>query len=112
MTFSHFRSTTAKQRDKIVPARCMYAWFLHLAATMETQLWEALYARAHFLWVLRLVNEPAKPLKTVGLIETILTEVALCYGCGRNDVDTMNGAISGILGAEPTWRSITLQDIC
>ena len=48
-----------------------------------------------------LVNEPAKPSKTVGhSIETISTGVALCfYGYGRNHVGTMNGAISGILGA-------------
>ena len=46
-------------------------------------------------------NEPAKPSKTVGhSIETISTGVALCsYGYCRNHVDTMNGAISGILGA-------------
>ena len=48
-----------------------------------------------------LVNEPAKQSKTVGhSIETISTGVALCsYGYGRNHVGTMNGAISGILGA-------------
>ena len=48
-----------------------------------------------------LVNKPAKPSKTVGhSIETILTGVALCsYGYGRNHVGTINGAISGILGA-------------
>ena len=48
-----------------------------------------------------LVNEPAKPSKTVGhSIETISTGVALCsYGYGRNHVGTMSGAISGIRGA-------------
>ena len=48
-----------------------------------------------------LVNEPAKPSKFVGhSIETISTGVALCsYGYCRNHVGTMNGAISGILGA-------------
>ena len=48
-----------------------------------------------------LVNEPAKQSKTVGhSIETISTGVALCsYGYGRNHVGTVNGAISGILGA-------------
>ena len=48
-----------------------------------------------------LVNEPAKPSKTVGhSIETISTGVAFCsYGYCRHHVGTMNGAISGILGA-------------
>ena len=48
-----------------------------------------------------LVNEPAKPSKTVGhSIETISTGVAFCsYGYCRNHVGTMNGAISGVLGA-------------
>ena len=47
-----------------------------------------------------LVHEPAKPSKAVShSIETIST-VALC-SCGycRNHVGTMNGAVSGILGA-------------
>ena len=48
-----------------------------------------------------LVNEPAKPSKTVGhSIETISTGVAFCsYGYCRNHVGTLNGAISSILGA-------------
>ena len=48
-----------------------------------------------------LVNESAKPSKTVGhSIETISTGVAFCsYGYCRHHVGTMNGAISGILGA-------------
>ena len=78
----------------------MYActhWFLHLAATVE-----ALCARAHFLRVFpgSLMNPPNRQ-KTVGhSIETISTGVALCsYGYCRNHVGTMNGAISGILGA-------------
>ena len=48
-----------------------------------------------------LVNEPAKPSKTVGhSIETISTGVAFCSdGYCRNHVGTLNGAISSILGA-------------
>ena len=62
VAFSRIRSTAAK-KSRMVLARCMYAcahWFLHLAATVE-----ALCARAHFLRVFRLVNEPSKPSKTV-----------------------------------------------
>ena len=61
---------------------------------------EALCARAHFLRVFPVINPPT-PSKTVGhFIKTISTGVALCFhGYGRNHVDTMNGAISGIRGA-------------
>ena len=92
---SSHRSTAAK-KSRMVPARCKNActhWFLHLAATVE-----ALCARTGFSG---LVNEPAKPSKTVGhSIETISTGVAFCsYGYCRNHVGTLNGAISSILGA-------------
>ena len=89
------------KKSRVVPARCMYActhWFLHLAATVE-----ALCARAHFLRVFpgSLMNPPNRQKLHVGhSIETSSTGVALCsYGYGRNHVGTMNGAISGILGA-------------
>ena len=45
----------------------------------------------------------AQPSKTVGhsiKTETISTEVAFCsYSYCQNHVDTMNGAVSGMLGA-------------
>ena len=70
--------------------------FLHLAATVE-----ALCARAHFLRVFSgLVNEPAKPSKTVGhSIDDFNRSCILLLGYCRHHVGTMNGAISGILGA-------------
>ena len=64
------------------------------------QLWRPICKGTFSTGFSGLVNEPAKPSKTVGhSIETISTGVALCfYGYGRNHVGTMN-AISGILGA-------------
>ena len=49
-------SLNCKQKERVVPARCMirmYALVLHFATTME-----ALCARAHFLRVFSLINPP------------------------------------------------------
>ena len=99
MASSHIRSAAAK-KSRVVPARCTYActcWFLHLAATVE-----ALWARAHFLRVFpgSLTNPPnrqklwATPSRRfqqeLHFTPTVIAEIM--WG-------TLNGAISGILGA-------------
>ena len=73
-------------------------WFLHLAATVRPLCKGGTFSTGFS----GLVDKPAKPSKTVGYsIETMLTEVAFCsYGYCRNYVGTLNGAISGIHGAE------------
>ena len=78
-------------------AACMYALVLAPCSNCGGSLCKGTFSTGFS----GLVNESAKPSKTVGhSIETILTGVAFCsYGHCQNHVGTLNGAISGILGA-------------